>query len=131
MVGPHKLPEMAKKLARILREVRKTSDEFQASFLRDTGSDVRGFISNPQGSIKRHLENEVKEVLEGKDVSSVEEEQATQEGHSEDDRDHEKLVAVTAERSAPDVTWKTPPDDEVVARTSSSLESKEGIDPIG
>ena len=76
-------------------------------------------------------ERPLKEVLEGKDVSSVEDEQATQEGHSEDDRDHEKLVEVTAERSAPDVTWKAPPDDEVVARTSSSLESKEGIDPIG
>ena len=63
VVGPQKMPEMAKKLARILREVRKTSDEFQASFLRDSGNDVKGFLNNPQERIKRHLENEVSEVL--------------------------------------------------------------------
>ena len=63
VVGPQKMPEMAKKLARILREVRKTSDEFQASFLRDSGAEVKGFLNNPQERVKRHLESEVNDVL--------------------------------------------------------------------
>ena len=129
VVGPQKLPEMAKKLARVLREVRKTSDEFQASFLRDTGSDVKGFISNQQGSIKRHLENEVKEVLEGKEVSSIDHEQAEHDGHQE--LEHANMVEKTEEQPSNEIAWKAPPDNEVVARTSPDLQREEGIKPIG
>ena len=63
VVGPHKLPEMAKNLAKVLREVRKTSDEFQASIFRETGSSVSGLLKSPEATIKRHLENEVQEAL--------------------------------------------------------------------
>ena len=63
VVGPHKLPEMAKNLAKVLREVRKTSDEFQASIFRETGPSVSGLLKNPEATIKRHLENEVQEAL--------------------------------------------------------------------
>jgi len=63
VVGPKKLPEMAKNLAKVLREVRKTSDEFQASIFRESGPNVTGLLKSPGDTIKRHLENEVKEAV--------------------------------------------------------------------
>ena len=130
VVGPHKLPQMAKNLARVLREVRKTSDEFQASFLRDTGADVKGFISNPQGSIKRHLENEVKEVLEGKEVSSLDQEQVAQQDDDEEALSR-GLKREDGETSHSAATWQAPLDTEVVARTNPDLKSDEGTKSVG
>ena len=63
VVGPHKLPEMAKSLAKVFREVRKTSDEFQASIFRENHSSISGLLKSPEATIKRHLENEVQEAL--------------------------------------------------------------------
>ena len=48
VVGPQKLPEMARTLARVFREVRKTSDEFQASIFRESGPAVSGLLKNPR-----------------------------------------------------------------------------------
>ena len=127
VVGPQKLPEMAKSLARVLKEVRKTSDEFQASFLRDTGPEVQGLLSNPKETIKRHLENEVQEVLDGSQKGSI----ADLDEHEGDERDaHSQAVAETPTGVSPEpLKWHPPtaPTQEV----ETEIDAKEGSKSIG
>ncbi|MBL93133.1 MAG: twin-arginine translocase subunit TatB [Myxococcales bacterium] len=114
VVGPHKLPEMAKNLAKVLREVRKTSDEFQASIFRETGPSVSGLLKSPEATIKRHLENEVQEAL----------------GLEEDCGEGESPMASaqSAEPQAADPNGSASPEDvpERVARGAFHGEQKDG-----
>ena len=112
VVGPHKLPEMAKNLAKVLREVRKTSDEFQASIFRETGPSVTGLLKSPEATIKRHLENEVQEALgfeealgeEGESHLPHDTADATSSDH--DTSQHAEVVPERVARGTPQVSEK-------------------------
>ena len=128
VVGPQKLPEMAKSLARVLKEVRKTSDEFQASFLRDTGSDVQGLLSNPKDTIKRHLENEVKEVLQG----TEDPEQTLSIEHEGDLPDkNDQTVSAEAPMSPEPLEWQPPEKTPSEIDDEACVDAKKGSKSIG
>ena len=114
VVGPHKLPEMAKNLAKVLREVRKTSDEFQASIFRETGSSVSGLLKSPEATIKRHLENEVQEAIGFEDGSLEEADHQTCENTPD------------SLQSDPDLSTDTEMAPERVARGGGQVPKKDG-----
>ncbi|MDO5681958.1 MAG: Sec-independent protein translocase subunit TatB [Propionibacteriaceae bacterium] len=72
--GPERLPELARKAARIVRFLRGIANNAQESLSRELGTEVD--LSNPKGFIKSYLLQDIQPVLDDvkKDLQEVEKE---------------------------------------------------------
>lgn len=72
--GPERLPDLARKAARVVRFLRNIANDAQASLSRELGTEVD--LSNPKAFIKSYLLDEIQPVIDDvkKDLQDVENE---------------------------------------------------------
>ncbi|HHV21299.1 MAG TPA: Sec-independent protein translocase subunit TatB [Propionibacterium sp.] len=72
--GPERLPELARKAARIVRFLRGIANNAQESLSRELGTEVD--LSNPKAFVKSYLLNDIQPVIDDvkKDLQEVENE---------------------------------------------------------
>lgn len=72
--GPERLPELAKKAARVVRFLRGIANNAQASLSKELGTEVD--LSNPKAFVKSYLLDEIQPVIDDvkKDIQDVENE---------------------------------------------------------
>lgn len=64
LFGPEKLPELARKAARVINYVRNIANNAQNQISSELGPEFKDFdIRDPRGSIKRHLLDQVEPIM--------------------------------------------------------------------
>lgn len=64
LFGPEKLPELAKKAARVLHYLRGVANNAQSTLSRELGTDVDIRDLNPRAFVQKHLLDEVQPVID-------------------------------------------------------------------
>ena len=63
LFGPEKLPELARKAARVLRYVRNIASNAQDQLSRELGTDIDVRDLNPRAFVQKHLMNDVEPIV--------------------------------------------------------------------
>jgi sec-independent protein translocase protein TatB len=63
LFGPEKLPELARKAARVLRYVRNIASNAQDQLSRELGTDIDVRDLNPKAFVQKHLMNDVEPIV--------------------------------------------------------------------